>query len=155
MASPSRPAMIVLALVALAASACSTGGDEAAVTALRAELEGARQEQQQLSDRVAELEAALAPTEGATEDPLAGLRERMDELDRALGELVEELRTETEARAAAVSGVAGDVEELDGRIAGLQASIVELRGAVQELTDEIASLEAQFKAHRDDDGRHR
>lgn len=155
MRSSSRSLSALLALVVLAVPACSTTGDDATATALQAELDKTRAEQQELSERVAELEAALAPDDGATEDPFADLDQRIDELDEALEELVAQLRAETEARGAAVSGVAGEVDELDARIAELQASVVELRGAVQELTDEIASLEAQFKAHRDDDGRHR
>lgn len=156
MRSSPRPLSTLLALVVvLAVPACSTSGDDATTTALQAELDATREEQQALSDRVLELEAALAPDDGATEDPLADLDQRIDALDLALEELVAQLRSESEARGAAVSGVAGQVDELDGRLADLQASVVELRGAVQELTDEIASLEAQFKAHRDDDSRHR
>lgn len=150
-----RPLSLLLALLVLAVSACSTSGDDGVSATLQAELDTTRQEQQELADRVSELEAALAPDEGATEDPLADLDRRIADLDEELDGVMAQLRAEIEARGAAISAVSGEVEELDGRLAELQASVVELRGAIQELTDEVASLEAQFKAHRDDDGRHR
>lgn len=155
MRSHPRPVRYLLAALVLAVSGCSTSGDDAATTTLRAELDAAQEQQRQLRERVADLEEALAPDDRPTEDPLSGLEERLDGLEAAVEELTSGLRAEAEARGAAVAGFDEDVAALDNRLAELQAGVAELRGAVQELTDELASLETQFKAHRDDDSRHR
>lgn len=152
---PARPVRSLVALCLLLVTGCSTSTDQATTTALQGELDDARAQQQELAERVADLEEALAPDEGATEDPLAGLDARIADLDDALEQLRSAIESETAARTAAVTALDDEVSGLDQRLADLQAVVVELRGAVQELTDEVASLEAQFKAHRDDDGRHR
>lgn len=151
---PSPLLRSLLAVLMVLVAACSTPGEDAETTTLRAELDRAIDSQRQLTERVADLEESLAPAGEPTEDPLGALDERIAELDAALQELRSRLETETEARGAAVSGVADQIGGVDARLAELQASVVELRGAVQELTDEVASLEAQFKAHRDDGTAH-
>lgn len=148
-------ASVPLLLCLAVAAGCSTSAEDATTTALRGELDEARTQQQQLEERVGELEEALAPTEGATEDPLAALDARLDDLDDALAQLAAAVEAESQARAGAVSAVDDEVAGIDQRLADLQAVVVELRGAVQELTDEVSSLEAQFKTHRGDDTRHR
>lgn len=144
----------LLAAGILVLSACSTEGDDPATAELQTDLQQTREQQAQLSQRVAELEEALAPDEGATEDPLADLDRRIASLDDAVTQLRTALEAEVEARGAADASLGEDVAAFDSRLGDLQASVVELRGAVQELTDEVASLEAQFKAHRDDGGAH-
>lgn len=144
----------LIAAAALLGAAC-TGEGEDLDAGLRAELAVSQAAQQDLEDRVAALEETLsAEGEDDAPDPLRAIGERLDALDEALSGLDGSLDAEVEARAGGDDGLAAELAVLSGRIDELQNTVVQLRTNVQELTDEVSSLEAQFKAHRNDDQRH-
>lgn len=146
------PTTLLLAVL-LVLGACTAGDPDPAVAELTAALEASQRQQDDLVERLEALEQLLEVSEeqGGT---LADLEARLADATTELQQLSTALQHETEARDAGDAQLRSELDELVGRVDGLQATVVQLRTNVQELTDEVTSLEAQFRSHRSDEARH-
>lgn len=138
----------LFALLCGAVLVAGCSADAEAVDSLQSALDEQRRTQQELAQRVDELEQVLAPDAADGEDPLSRMTTRLDTLQQALDDLRQGLRGERRARKDGDDAGASARSDLEGELAGIESALQEVRDELQLLREDLESVQVQLRNHR-------